>query len=185
MLEAEASVKAAFNNPLKGKRNVLELMGESKFFFCALTEAVVLMGKQQGKISQRVSTNAFCQQPTECGHKVKAVEEIKAICMPMEEISQVRKKAALAQHAIVVSSESSSDDSGGEEASMSDMSGTEGSINPSDSGATCIWPEKSALLQLLQDAQFNWFEFVYRLEEECLDLGTSNMEKSIRSLSLS
>ena len=30
--------------------------------FCALTEAVVLMGKQQAKISQRVSTNAFCQQ---------------------------------------------------------------------------------------------------------------------------
>lgn len=64
MLEAEASVKPAFNNPLKGKQKLMECIrvdGGEKVF-CALTEAVVLMGKQQAKISQRVSTNAFCQQ---------------------------------------------------------------------------------------------------------------------------
>ena len=72
MLEVEASVKPAFNNTLTGKQKLMEcirLDGAVMGFLCALTDCalteavhMVLMSKQQGKISQRVSTNAFRQQ---------------------------------------------------------------------------------------------------------------------------
>ena len=72
MLEVEASVKPAFNNTLTGKQKLMEcirLDGAVLGFLCALTDCalteavhMVLMSKQQGKISQRVSTNAFRQQ---------------------------------------------------------------------------------------------------------------------------
>ena len=67
MLEVEASVKPTFNNTLTGKQKLMEcirLDGAVMGFLCALTDCalteavhMVLMSKQQGKISQRVSVN--------------------------------------------------------------------------------------------------------------------------------
>ena len=96
-----------------------------------------------------------------------AIEEVKAIRTAMDEVCKIKEKAALALYGISVSDMSTDESDSGEEwTSLSEVEEDSTLIQSEVS-----WPEKSALLRLLQDCKFNWFELVSHLDKiNCVEM---------------